>query len=271
MDFRRKSVWLAAALAVAGGAGAVWAQGGYDPNPVKGVPAVWSGFTGTKEITAATKLTASYTVVAPAAPTITVTAKTPTAEKFLAYDASTGTDTTGNTGTVKVVSKYDCWDVEFYTDNKGVLRLGGLPAGEPLVKARAATPTQKDTAFYGIQLGILKSDGKGGGRFLTKVDSATVRSATSAAAIPFSQVFFGKSDTYDTTGFSNVLGNKKAYDGSSGSINKDGFAKPATTDGAITFIVNTGLNIDGTTTFLRANAAGKYEDKITFVLTAGYY
>lgn len=263
MNFRKSAVWTAAALTVAMGAaaGAAWAQTlNYDLSPIK----TNSSLTVQTSLTKTGNMMVTYAVTAPTA-TVTFTNKTNTGEPFLKYNVKTEQTGVGNSGTIKVTTEANFWDIEFYTANKGTLKLGGN--GATLKVGPLSSPAEKWDAVYGVQIGILKNNA---GKLVTEVDSESVRAAALAAPIAFSQVFGYYAA--DTTGVAEELGNRQAYHDSEPAINALGFAKPLTTDKSITFLVNTGLGIDGVgDVIVKGNAAGTYTDTLKFTFTAAMY
>jgi len=75
-----------------------------------------------------------------------------------------------------------------------------------------------------------------------------------------------------------VLGNRAVVPaGGSQAISTHGFNAPCPTgggtgcDGSITFIVNTGLNVDDVTMKIKGSVAGTYTDTLKFTLLAHDY
>lgn len=257
---------LAAALVVAGGVGTGWAQA----SAVKNAPFNKATVPGTITQNMALK----YEVVAKPV-SIDFTGLTGTTDAaLLAYDGTSGNSSpsqTGNVGTITVTSEHENWDIEFATANLGRLRLGGATGGKPLLMSKTATTN--DTARLGIQIGVQQTTINPSNASLISAVPQNWLNSSKATPVGFSKVISAASSaSSDTTGVSTELGDRAAsstWSGGAPALDTDGFGPSAATGNKITFIINAGLNVNGTTVKLRGNAPGTYTDTLKFTLIAG--
>lgn len=261
MSFKTGVVKLAAAvtLVVAGGVGVGWAQ---SASPIGTNTAAGQEMASLQKLGS---MSMSFKVDDPTA-TVTFTDKKISGTTFLNYNFNDDVNVANaNTGTVKVVTTSPNWDIEFYSKNGGKLRLNGAVTGNPLKSYDLGSSTAAEVT-YGVQLGIYSGTTTTNPKMVTVVPSSDIVASTSTSPLAFSQILGIAAN--DTTTLASVLGNRAIYDdGTRIAVNTYGFATPPTA--GITFVVNSGANIDGVTKVLRGNDAGTYADtlKLTFRAT----